>query len=54
MKILGISAFYHDSSVALIDDEKIVFASQEERFQEKNMIKNSQKIFKISSFKLFG
>ena len=35
MKILGISAFYHDSSVALIDDEKIVFASQEERFSRK-------------------
>ena len=35
MKILGISAFYHDSSVALIDDEKIIFASQEERFSRK-------------------
>ncbi len=35
MKILGISAFYHDSSIALIEDEKIIFASQEERFSRK-------------------
>lgn len=32
MKILGISAFYHDSAVALIVDGRIVAASQEERF----------------------
>ena len=32
MKILGISAFYHDSAAALIDDGKIVTAAQEERF----------------------
>ena len=32
MKILGISAFYHDSAVALIDDGHIVAAAQEERF----------------------
>ncbi|MCI5054337.1 MAG: carbamoyltransferase [Pelagibacteraceae bacterium] len=30
--ILGISAFYHDSSVALIKDGKIISAVQEERF----------------------
>ncbi len=30
--ILGISCFYHDSAVALIEDEKIIFAAQEERF----------------------
>ena len=30
--ILGISCFYHDSAVALIKDEKIIFAAQEERF----------------------
>ena len=35
MKILGISAFYHDSSVSLIENEKILFASQEERFSRK-------------------
>lgn len=32
MKILGISAFYHDSAAALIIDGKIVAAGQEERF----------------------
>ena len=35
MLILGISAFYHDSSVALIKDGLIVFAAQEERFSRK-------------------
>ena len=32
MKILGISAFYHDSAAALLVDGKIISASQEERF----------------------
>ena len=32
MKILGISAFYHDSAAALIVDGKIIAAAQEERF----------------------
>ena len=32
MKILGISAFYHDSAAALIDGGEIVAAAQEERF----------------------
>ena len=31
-KILGISAFYHDSAASLIIDGKIVGAVQEERF----------------------
>jgi len=31
-RIIGISAFYHDSAVALIENGKIVYASQEERF----------------------
>lgn len=31
-KILGISAFYHDSAAALVVDGKIVAAAQEERF----------------------
>jgi len=31
-KILGISAFYHDSAAAIIIDGKIIFAAQEERF----------------------
>lgn len=32
MKILGISAFYHDSAAALIEDGRIAAAAQEERF----------------------
>src|SRR5947208_14962169 len=35
MKILGISAFYHDSAAALIDDGTILAAAQEERFTRK-------------------
>ncbi|MEZ5442419.1 MAG: carbamoyltransferase [Lysobacterales bacterium] len=32
MRILGISAFYHDSAAALVEDGQIVAAAQEERF----------------------
>ena len=32
MRILGISAFYHDSAAALVGDGRIVAAAQEERF----------------------
>src|SRR5215468_5965763 len=32
MRILGISAYYHDSAAALIEDGRIVAAAQEERF----------------------
>lgn len=35
MYVLGISAFYHDSAVALLRDGEIVFAAQEERFTRK-------------------
>jgi len=35
MRILGISAFYHDSAAALIADGRIVAAAQEERFTRK-------------------
>lgn len=35
MKILGISAFYHDSAAALVIDGQIVAAAQEERFTRK-------------------
>jgi carbamoyltransferase len=35
MNILGISAFYHDSAVALVRDGKIIAAAQEERFTRK-------------------
>ncbi len=35
MRILGISAFYHDSAAALIEEGKIAAAAQEERFTRK-------------------
>lgn len=35
MVILGISAFYHDSAAALIQDGQIIAAAQEERFTRK-------------------
>ena len=35
MRILGISAFYHDSAAALVRDGEIVAAAQEERFSRK-------------------
>ena len=34
-RILGISAFYHDSAAALLVDGEIVAAAQEERFTRK-------------------
>src|SRR5665647_125123 len=33
--VLGISAFYHDSAAALVQDGKIIAAAQEERFTRK-------------------
>ncbi len=35
MRILGISAYYHDSAAALVEDGNIVAAAQEERFSRK-------------------
>ena len=35
MRLLGISAFYHDSAAALIEDGRIIAAAQEERFTRK-------------------
>jgi carbamoyltransferase len=35
LRILGISAFYHDSAAALIEDGRILAAAQEERFSRK-------------------
>lgn len=32
MKILGVSAFYHDSAAALVENGRIIAAAQEERF----------------------
>jgi carbamoyltransferase len=35
LRVLGVSAFYHDSAAALIEDGRIVAAAQEERFTRK-------------------
>jgi carbamoyltransferase len=35
MRVLGISAFYHDSAAALIEDGQLIAAAQEERFTRK-------------------
>src|SRR4029077_9213883 len=35
IRILGVSAFYHDSAAALVRDGEIVAAAQEERFTRK-------------------
>ena len=35
MRILGLSALYHDSAAALVVDGRIVAAAQEERFTRK-------------------
>ena len=40
MRILGISAFYHDSAAALVHDGEIIAAAQEERFTR---IKNDRR-----------
>ncbi len=34
-KILGLSCFYHDSAAALVENGRIIFACQEERFSRK-------------------
>ncbi|MEO8224539.1 MAG: carbamoyltransferase N-terminal domain-containing protein, partial [Gammaproteobacteria bacterium] len=35
MRVIGISAYYHDSAAALVDNGTIVAAAQEERFSRK-------------------
>ena len=35
MRILGISAFYHDSAAAIVEDGRVVAAAQEERFSRR-------------------
>jgi len=35
MRVLGVSAFYHDSAAALIENGKVIAAAQEERFTRK-------------------
>lgn len=37
---LGICAFYHDSAVAILQDDKIIFALQEERLSRKKADSN--------------
>ena len=43
-QILGISAFYHDSAAALIQNGEIIAAAQEERFSRKSTMKDFQKM----------
>ena len=40
-KILGISAYYHDSAAALVIDGEIIAAAQEERFSR---LKHDEKL----------
>lgn len=40
MITLGISAFYHDSAVAILRDDEIIFALQEERLSRKKADSN--------------
>ena len=35
LRILGVSAYYHDSAACLVEDGRIVAAAQEERFTRK-------------------
>jgi carbamoyltransferase len=35
MRVLGISAYYHDSAAALLEDGRVIAAAQEERFTRK-------------------
>ena len=35
MRVLGVSAFYHDSAAAIVEDGRIIAAAQEERFTRK-------------------
>ena len=39
-RVLGISAFYHDSAAALVEDGHVVAAAQEERFTRKKFDAN--------------
>ena len=35
--VIGISCFYHDSAIAVIADNEIIFCVQEERLSRKKM-----------------
>ena len=43
MRILGLSAFYHDSAAAVIEDGRVIAAAQEERFTRKKFDANFPK-----------
>jgi carbamoyltransferase len=57
MKFLGISSYYHDSAVALVDESQILFAAQEERYSRIKgdsrfpilAIKNMERYLELSS-----
>ena len=51
MRILGISAFYHDSAAALIDNGVIVSAAQEERFTRKSTMQAFLKMLSAIAWK---
>jgi carbamoyltransferase len=40
VRVLGVSAFYHDSAAALVEDGRVVAAAQEERFTRKKFDAN--------------
>jgi carbamoyltransferase len=39
MRILGISAFYHESAAALVEDGRLMAAAQEERIENCFLVK---------------
>jgi carbamoyltransferase len=43
VRILGLSAFYHDSAAALVEDGRVIAAAQEERFTRKKFDANFPK-----------
>ena len=44
MRVLGLSAFYHDSAAALVEDGRVVAAAQEERFTRQKFDANFPKL----------
>lgn len=49
MYILGISAYYHDSAICVLHDDKILFALQEERLSRKKGDESFPKLALISA-----
>ena len=47
MRILGISAYYHDAAAALLVDGKVVAAAQEERFTREKLDSGSPHAFEL-------